>query len=246
MNHLFFSFKWQTLLRFIHKTGVRAAISRFRTEVVPFLDPFGLIPVYKAEAFNWPVFRLLKPAFVRKHWKRIFLHRKERNYGYGDRTRFALNLLETHQIPRRTDSWAIHAEHCGFEYRYPLLDKDVLEFWFTIPVEHTYWNFDSRLLFREAMNSILPEKIRLRRDKGEALRMASTIRELQIGHEYLKKLFHSLRKKDHVPFFKSEAIASYINSANSTDAFKNAMMTEKLIIYMRYVALTTKYIVPPP
>jgi len=76
--------------------------------------------------------------------------------------------------------------------------------------------------------------------------MASTIRELQIGHEYLKKLFHSLRKKDHVPFFKSEAIASYINSANSTDAFKNAMMTEKLIIYMRYVALTTKYIVPPP
>jgi asparagine synthase (glutamine-hydrolysing) len=144
------------------------------------------------------------------------------------------------------DSCAIHAEQCGFEYRYPLLDKDVLEFWFAIPVEHTYWNFDSRLLFREAMNGILPEKIRLRRDKGEALRMASTISELEMGHEYLKKLFHSLRKQDHVPIFKSEAFESYINGAKSTDVFKNARVTRKIIIYLRYVALTTKYIVPLP
>jgi asparagine synthase (glutamine-hydrolysing) len=246
MNHLFFSFKWPTLLKFIKKTGIRAAISRFRMEVVPFFDPFALIPVFKAEAFNWSVLRFLKPAFVRKHWKRIFLHRKERNYGYGDRTRFAINQLETHLIPRRIDSCAIHAERYGFEYRYPLLDKDVLEFWFAIPVEHTYWNFDSRLLFREAMNGILPEKIRLRRDKEESLRMASTLRELETGHEYLKKMFHAMREQDHIPFFKSVAFESFINSAKSTDVFKNAMMTDKLIIYMRYVALTAKYIVPLP
>ena len=72
-----------------------------------------------------------------------------------------------------------------------MLDKQVLEFWFSLPVEFTYKDFNSRLLYRETMKGILTEKIRIRKDKGEALRIAYTQKNDQDGEEYLKNLFYS-------------------------------------------------------
>jgi hypothetical protein len=39
-----------------------------------------------------------------------------------------LNLLHMYHIPDRMDSWSLHSERYGFTYKYPLLDKAVLEF----------------------------------------------------------------------------------------------------------------------
>jgi hypothetical protein len=47
-----------------------------------------------------------------------------------------------------------------FTYKYPLLDKAVLEFWFSLPIEYTYRNKPFRFLYREAMKGILTEKVR--------------------------------------------------------------------------------------
>lgn len=189
VNHLIFSLKWFALLKYIKKNGIKSTIYQFRTDVFPLLIPFGLLPIYKAGYTDWSTLRLVKPTFIRKHWKQIFLFRRENIFGYGNRTRFTLNLLKLYHLPERMDSWAINAEHYGFEYKYPLLDKDVLEFWFSIPVEYTYQDFHSRLLYREAMKGILTEKIRIRKDKGEGLRIAYWRRELQNGKKYLADLF---------------------------------------------------------
>ncbi len=241
VNHLFFHFKWGTLLKYARARGIKSTIYQFRTDVLPLLIPFDLLPVYKTGRTDWSILRHLRFSFVRKHWKQIFLYRQKNIFGYGNRTRFALNLLELGHLPKRMDSWAINAERYGYEYKYPLLDKELLEFWFSIPVEYTYKDFQSRLLYREAMKGILTEKIRIRKDKGEALRIACSLRYLQNNKEYLGKLFYSLPTGEHLPFFKPEAFRKVFNQPFFEDKLKNIRNWNQYTLYLRYVALVKKY-----
>jgi len=235
-NHLFFSFKWKTLVRFIVKTGIKSSIMRFRTEVLPVLIPFGLLHIYRPK--DWSILRYLKFKFIAKHWKNIFFNRTKNIFGYGDRTGLMLNLLYNYHIPDRMDSWALHAEKYGFEYKYPLLDKAVLEFWFSLPIEFTYCNMQSRFLYREAMKGILTEKVRLRRDKGESLRIAYTQKNQKDSLKYIQNLFLSISKQDHLAFFRSEF---FIKGFNKGDKNKTRKKANRLTFYLRYVELTKKY-----
>jgi hypothetical protein len=149
-----------------------------------------------------------------------------------------LNLLYNYHIPDRMDSWALHAEKYGFEYKYPLLDKAVLEFWFSLPIEFTYCNMQSRFLYREAMKGILTEKVRLRRDKGESLRIAYTQKNQKDSLKYIQNLFLSISKQDHLAFFRSEF---FIKGFNKGDKNKTRKKANRLTFYLRYVELTKKY-----
>ncbi len=242
VNHLFFKFKWISLFNYAREKGFKYTIHQLRTDVLPLLIPFGLIPVYKTQRTDWSNLRLFEYFFVVKHWREIFLHKRKISFGYGNRTKFTLNLLALNHLPERMDSWSINSERYGFEYKYPLLDKDVLEFWLTIPVEFTYKDFHSRLLFREAMRGILPEKIRARNDKGEAMRIAFSIKEHQEGREYLERFFYSLLPKDHLPFVKTKAFRKIFEQPFSDDYFANNRNIAKYTLYLRYVALANKYL----
>ena len=242
VNHLFFSFKWLSFLKYIRKKGFRSTIFQIRTEVLPLLVPFGLMSPYRFGYTDWTILRLFKAQFIREHGKQIFFHRRKNIFGYGSRTRFMLNLMELHHLPERMDTWAIHAERYGFDYKYPLLDKNLLEFWFSIPVEYTYQNFHPRLLYREALKGILTESIRTRKDKGEGFRIAYTLQEQLLGKKYLAELFYALPRQDHLPFFRTKAFTKVINQPVFKETIRNVLEINKLIYYLRYVALVKKYI----
>jgi asparagine synthase (glutamine-hydrolysing) len=241
-NHLFFKFKWIKLLKYAKKIGLKAFIFFTRSEILPLLVPFGLLPAYKIEYTDWNKLYLLRPSFILKHWKTIFFHKRINFFGYGNRTKFMLNLLNHYHIPDRMDYWAIHAERYGFEYMYPLLDKDVLELWFSIPIEFTYQNFESRLLYREAMKGILTEKIRIRKNKEESLRISFTEKERQNGEKYLNNLFLTLQVQDHLPNFRIEAVRKSFEEPFKNDLLKNYRKMNKYTIYLRYVELVRKYL----
>jgi asparagine synthase (glutamine-hydrolysing) len=240
-NHLFFKFKWFTLLIFIRKVGIRSSISRFRTDILPLLVPFGLLKTYQSQYTDWSKLRFLKALFILKHWKLLLFHERKNIFGYGNRTRFMLNLLENYHIPERMDNWGMHAERYGFEYKYPLLDKDVLEFWFGIPIEYTYRDMQSRLLFREAMKGILTEKIRVRKDKGEGLRIAYSRQNMRNGKSCLAQLFFAIPEQEHLSFFRPKAFENLINQPPERHKIKEISDHRKLTFYLRYVGLIKKY-----
>ena len=68
--------------------------------------------------------------------------------------------------PERIEETALLAKKHGIEYRYPFLDVKLLEFFYSLPSEYKYKDGMGRYLFRMAMKGILPEKIRMRMDKG--------------------------------------------------------------------------------
>ena len=57
--------------------------------------------------------------------------------------------------------------HFGIEYRHPFFDKELVEFALSLPPEMKYKNRTIKRILRKAMQGILPEKIRTRRDKAE-------------------------------------------------------------------------------
>lgn len=150
-----------------------------------------------------------------------------------------LNLLYNYHIPNRMDSWSLHSERYGFTYKYPLLDKAVLEFWFSLPIEYTYYNMQSRLLYREAMKGILTEQIRVRKDKGEGRRISDTLQRFEKELPFIENLFLSIEDKEHIPIFKHDQVKTLFKK---TKKEQTKIPDLKIHLYLKYVALTKKYL----
>jgi asparagine synthase (glutamine-hydrolysing) len=79
-------------------------------------------------------------------------------------------------ITMRMESWAAWSAPSGFQYRYPLTDRRLIEFLFTLPPEHLFMNDQPRGLARAALTDCIPptagkEDIaneRMRRDTRDA------------------------------------------------------------------------------
>lgn len=164
-NHLVLHFKCRSLYQWLKRFGVRQMLARTQGEIMPLVLPSFLLKgrINKKKR----LLGLFYKSFVLKHFISLAFSDRKCPYGWGGRRRFMMNLLHNYHLPRRMDSWFMFGEKYGIEYKYPLLDKELLEFWFSIPVEYTYHHFISRYLYREAMKGILPEYIRLRPDKHE-------------------------------------------------------------------------------
>lgn len=64
------------------------------------------------------------------------------------------------------ENWDCASSYHNLEITYPLLDRRVIEFLNTVPVEHFYAKGLYRGLLRETMKDWLPEIVRLRKTKG--------------------------------------------------------------------------------
>lgn len=241
-NHLFFSLKWGTLLKYIKKTGIRAAINLFRIEVITYLIPGYIIHTYHSEYTDWSKLRLFHLRFICKHIRIFLFHKRLGIYGRGNRSGITLNLLKNGHLPDRMDSWAINAESFGFAYTYPLLDKEVLECLLQIPAAYTYADFVPRKLYRDAMKGIMPESIRMRMDKSEAIRMSHSFKLRQEGKAYLVDIFNSLTPEEHLPFCNLKNWEKLIRKPLIEGiSKKNFQEVTKLCFYLRYVNLVKKY-----
>jgi len=70
-----------------------------------------------------------------------------------------------HHIPSRCTYYAISAARHGLAVSYPLLDRRVVDFVLSLPVHMFLADGQSRQPFRRAMRGILPDRVRLERNK---------------------------------------------------------------------------------
>jgi asparagine synthase (glutamine-hydrolysing) len=188
--HLFFTFKWHKLIKLITETSLLQVIVKMNNEVFPQLDPFQKIKKIRKIRKET---KYIHPELIAKHKKYILNNIKPVIYGRKNRSQFILNLLYNYHLPNRMDSWSYFGRKFEFNYTYPLLDKEVLDYWFSLPVEYTYDQNFSRNLYREIMKDILPDTIRLRKDKTENLRTQHSYNQL---NNSLKVYLNELKNID--------------------------------------------------
>ena len=85
--------------------------------------------------------------------------------------------LQHDHLSRRIEAWATSGARHGIEYRYPLLDRRVLEFALGLPPEQYLRGRWSRWVMRRALDPVLPPEVCWNEDKrdparGEPLRDA--------------------------------------------------------------------------
>ncbi|MEG9437800.1 hypothetical protein JAO29_16755 [Edaphobacter sp. HDX4] len=80
------------------------------------------------------------------------------------------------------------------EYRYPYLDRDLLDFLLNIPSEQLAIPGRRRHLMRRALRGLLPVEILERRRKAFLIR--SPLLSIQRAHEHIGSLFRSSRLVD--------------------------------------------------
>ena len=92
-----------------------------------------------------------------------------------------LELLNLGHLAQRMESWAENGAGQGIEYRYPLLDRRVIEFSLSIPG----WLFQKqgwkRYMLRQAATGMLPRQVQWAKVKADPAKWAMT-EAMQKGH----------------------------------------------------------------
>jgi len=108
--------------------------------------------------------RYLKEAFKRSDQKAIrnfFFHRSRRG--------MHLKVLRFSNLPARCECWHRMGFMKGLEYRYPLLDKRIVEYLLKVPSKHLCRTGYFRPLLREIGRDILPGEVLANESKNDPL-----------------------------------------------------------------------------
>jgi asparagine synthase (glutamine-hydrolysing) len=85
---------------------------------------------------------------------------------WRNRPRDRVEMLADSYVIGRADRWSILAARHGVGFSYPLLDRRIIDFALSLPLECFVAGGWSRQPYRDAMAGILPDTVRLRTDKG--------------------------------------------------------------------------------
>jgi asparagine synthase (glutamine-hydrolysing) len=126
----------------------------------------------------YPLLGILAPATVRFFrnetrylkgpFKKIDRRIIKNFYFHNSRHQLHLRLLEFYHIQDRCEVWAVNGYRYGIEYRYPLLDKRIIEFLLKVPSRLLCQSGQFRPLLREIGKGVLTEEIRTNISKYDA------------------------------------------------------------------------------
>ena len=237
-THLFFTFRWFSLIRLMYFRSIKNVLSSIYTDSLSQLNPFYKRRGWKEMSAN---LRYLNADFILKHKKYIHEKIDKSIYGKKGRNQFILNLLYNYHIPNRMDSWTYFGAKHGYRYTYPLLDKDVLDYWFSLPIDFTYDLKFSRNLYREVMEGILIDAIRLRNDKTENLRIQHTFNQKNEAFPFYLAQFKNTKPNKIQRFENTDLIAKTADKNTEKQVMSTILKTNRFMNYLKEYYLIEKY-----
>jgi len=161
--------RWRQLLR---EARGRPRSWRFlaRQAVLPLIHPSALQTV--SAWLQWQKPRWRRPSFV--HPALYRRQRRARRSRMGERPvsvrQTQLIKLENGHLEQRIRDWAASGARAGIEYRYPLLDRRLIEFVLGLPAGQFRYGRRSRWFFRQSLKSVLPQCVAEHTDKRDPAR----------------------------------------------------------------------------
>ena len=138
--------------------------------VLPFLSPRAVMIMRQIRQRRWRFRSFIHPGFARRV-RRI----PETSFLPASVRHAQLHLLQDGHLAERIEGWAASGARHGIEYRYPLLDRRLLEFALGLPPDQYRRGGRSRWLMRHALQPILPREVRRHRSKLEPFRAAAVL-----------------------------------------------------------------------
>ncbi len=120
-----------------------------------------------------------------------------KRFSNSSRRRVHLQLLDMNHLDQRTSDWYVYGQRQGVEYRYPLLDKRIIEYILTIP-SHCLVSESGhhRILLRNLAREVLPPEIAENKSKEDPVANAW---QMKLAGEALEHLKASVKQYRHNP-----------------------------------------------
>jgi asparagine synthase (glutamine-hydrolysing) len=117
----------------------------------------GLFPSSRRSFLKFKSFPEIYP-YLENQIENNQIPRNERLSSNSRRT-FHLQLLKKYSLTARTSDWYVHGQRNGIEYRYPLLDKRIVEYMLKVPSKSLVNGSSNRTILRTLGKGYLPEEI---------------------------------------------------------------------------------------
>ena len=161
-------------------------------------------------------------GFAEASFRRRLRPGPERIPRYVDVRRTQLALLESAHLCLRIEEWAATGARHGIEYRYPLLERRILEFALGLPPEQFQRGGWSRLLMRRALRTVLPAEVCWYASKADparvdALREAQALALPAIGEELAARVPPPSRAR----YLDVEALLASLSAAGIRAGHRN-------------------------
>ena len=192
-SDLIFNFHWYSFLKKSPVTKPKKLIANILFDVV--------LPALKLKypSVKKPLYRYSKYLYPFKSQKIKTINDL---YYWKSRRDMHKNWLYTYHISERLEDWSINGFRQGIEYRYPLLDKRIVEYMFKVPSKILFEGQYSRIMIRKIAENILPKEVVWSQSKNDPLRMNALYK---LYDEACEKLMAS------VDDFKSNPIFEIVN-----------------------------------
>ncbi len=105
--------------------------------------------------------------YIRKAFKKSDRKAIRNFYFHTSRHQLHLRMLRFYHLQDRCESWMLNGYRNGIEYRYPLLDRRIIEYMLKVPTLLLCKNNNFRPLLRELGRDLLPEEVRWNWSKND-------------------------------------------------------------------------------
>lgn len=173
----------------------RFIINQFRFVVLPAL---GIMEGAVRRSFRDDA-RYLKSGYKKSDREAVATF-----YFHTSRRQVHLNLLRFYHLQKRCEDWMISGYRQGVEYRYPLLDRRIVEYMLTVPTVVLYRANGPRALVRDLSEGFLPDSVRENYSKADPVSLAQTYRVYEEA---------AVRLMDEVAEWRSSGLLKFIDFA---------------------------------
>ena len=123
-------------------------------------------------------------------------------YYWKSRHEIHEHWLYDYHLQERMEDWSVNGFREGVEYRFPLIDKRIVEFMFQVPSKLLFSDCHSRIMLRKIGDSFLPKNVIWSESKNDPLRMDALY---NLADDVCEHLF------DEIPHFKKNPVFGIIN-----------------------------------
>ena len=199
------NFHWSTAFTELKLQGQFTARSLFKYMIKAYV-PQLLQIIRPREMYPYEANPYLNSSFLDQWLPSV----KHPPYFTNTQNRSIYQLTQRSDTTDRLESFSLLATTYGIEYRFPLLDIRLLEFFLNLPPKYKCSNGIGRDLLRQSTKDILPDSIRLRSDKS-----------VSECPSFMKLILNSI-EAGNIPTFdpnftNAESIESALNCASPQD-----------------------------
>jgi asparagine synthase (glutamine-hydrolysing) len=161
--------------------------------------------------------------YLKKQYKKNNREGLRSCYFYRSRRDVHLSYIFSYHIAERTEIWSVNGYKNGVEYRYPLIDKRIIEYMLKVPSKVMIdKSSHTRVIMRKLSENILPESVAWKESKDDPVYHALIENQTIDRASLFLDEWDEFKQNQHLHFFDFEILEKDLAKYKANPAYRRA------------------------